>query len=177
MEYCEKMDTYTASTGSCYFPFNAYRNIKNSNSMVSTNNQKEQKFDFVIQHKLIEHLYILSRGKEDIKEYFETEGAELPNELSESKFKDLINKYYIDNNTDYFDISPSIEGGICLEFRKNNLRLIVEIYNNGIIDYMINKIDSKVPYIELDLLNGVDEAVGKISKFLKVENGLPYLLV
>lgn len=176
MEYCEKLDTYTASTGLYIMPINSYRNIKYSDSFLPTINNEEQYFDFVIKQKINENVYRLTRGKDDIKGYFEAEGAELPNELSESNFKDLLNKYYKEKNTDYFDISPSIEGGICLEFRKNNLRLIVEIYNDGIIDYMINKIGSKVPYIELDVLNGVDEAVVKVSKFLKAENGLSYLV-
>ncbi len=89
---------------------------------------------------------------------------EIPNDISLSKLSELIsgllNDHIIPDK-----ITTSAEGGICLEFKKENQRLYFEVYNNGEMGYIIEDTVLKKT-IENEDASSIWEFLEKLNKFL-----------
>jgi len=86
----------------------------------------------------------LDRDVEFIKNDFEEDGIDLPNDFVRDSFKMLFrNIYQIEVNS--FRVGASSEEGVIIEFSNNDLTLVVELYNTQEFAFVIsNRLEKKV---------------------------------
>jgi hypothetical protein len=97
------------------------------------------------------------------EEYLREEGAEQPAERVFMKTVNLVRDlaYY---NIFPYDLTTTIEGGLCLIFKNEEQRLFLELYNDGDIGYIIEDIKTRNLLENIDL-DSISATINRIRKF------------
>ncbi|MDZ7777256.1 MAG: hypothetical protein U5L09_17400 [Bacteroidales bacterium] len=98
------------------------------------------------------------------EQYFEKENIALPNNVALETYKNLIFELSL-INISRFNMSTSIEEGICLTFQNVDNRMYLELYNDGDIAYLIENTNSGA-LIKSEDLSSIDQAIKLVLEFV-----------
>lgn len=101
---------------------------------------------------------------EENREYFEEEKVELPNDVALNKTEVILEEIKSEYIEPY-KVTPTMEEGFALKFKKGENYMIMEIYNDGEMGYIIAN-DKERKLIENKYIKTLLDAKGAIVKFI-----------